>query len=833
MAEAITFGQWVQQRRKALGLTQAELARRLPCSQVTIKKIETDLRLPSLHLTKLLAYHLNIPQKDLADFFSLAKPNLAIEHLDLSSMPGPQSQPRNTFISFPIPSTPIIGRVEELENICDLLQRAEVRLVTLTGVGGVGKTRLSIEICSTLRSVFVDGVFFVALAAVSDAGLVLPAIAQTLGIKGVPVSDIGDALAEYLGSRQVLLVLDNFEQVLAAAKDLSALLSMTPNIKLLVVSRAKLHLSGEYEFVVQPLQLPNLQSSVSFDVLTQSPAVALFVERARAASAGFTLTPENAPTVAQICTQLDGLPLAIQLAAARIKYMSPQALLSGLAGDAPEVQLDVLSGGTIDSPDRHQAMRRTIDWSYRLLDNDQQKLFRCLGVLVGGFTLEAVMAISRTAISTRSRASMLNDLNSLVDQSLLQHSTNFDGQPRYGMLEILRGFALEHLAAHNELTVLRQHHAQYYARLAETAQEKSQGPEQAVWLKQLESEQGNLRAALDWTCNERQDIETALRLAAALWDFWLVRGYIQEGRLWMARVLDHAKTSPPSRALAEALNGAGLLAWEQDDIAQAGELIEASLVAFRHVHDDVGSAWALSHLGDVALRDGRYDLAVQYCQESRRLFDAADASINSGWALLTLANALWAQGKPAEARVLLDECEALFQQMENKQGVAWVKENAGYMAQAQADYQIAGEFLEASLALFREMGERVGVAWSLNHLGRMTMAQGDRATARKFFDESVRIFYELHLKRGVVWGLVGLADASLSPVRATRLLGAVQKLLKSQLEIPLPSEIIYHERVLEAVKAQVDASTFAAEYAAGQALPFAQVVRYGLEGDQA
>ncbi len=832
MVEMITFGQWVKERRKLLGWTQTDLARRVPCSKIMINKIEANLRRPSVQLTKLLAHHLKIPPQDYSAFLLLARPDLSAEHLETpitsDSLEPLHGLARYRGSSPAIPPTPLIGRTLELEEICTLLQRPEVHMVTLTGPGGAGKTRLGLEVATVLRTTFDDGVYFINLAPINDANLVLPIIAQALGIKKSQGGASQELLGNYLYDKRLLLVLDNFEQVLMAAKDIAAVLQLAAGLKVLVTSRTRLHIYGEYEFVLSPLEVPDLRQLISPDTLLRSPAVALFVQRAQAAQAGFVLTRDNALTVTQICAHLDGLPLALELAAAHIKFMSPQALLARLTGNSQEAPLDVLSDGAVDLSDRHQTIRRTIDWSYQLLSDAEQRLFRRLSVFAGGFSPDAAAAMN-DAVNTRSRTSVLAHLTSLVNQSLLQLTEDSDGQPRYNMLETIHEYALERLAAQDELRILQKKHALFFLKLAEAAQLKSEGPEQAAWLRQLETEHDNLRGTLTWCCTSPEGIEIGLRLAAALWDFWLVRGYVQEGRSWLTKILAQSKNAQPTRAQAEALNGAGMLAWAQGDIEQASTLLEESLAFFRSLDDKLGSAWVLNHLGDVALRHGRYDLAVQICTESQKLFRIANASTKSAWVLLTLGNAVWAQGQSPTAVAYLNESLGLFRQLGDAQGTAWAIEYLGNIAQSQADYIKAKNLLDESLSMFREMGDKTGMAWALHHLGRLAQAEGESQNAIALFSDSVGLFYELGISRGVAWGLVGLGSLASSPERAARLLGAADGLFSAQNEEMMPAERAHYEHVLAGVRTQLSASEFDAAHSAGQVLTEEQAIWYALE----
>lgn len=832
MVEMTTFGQWVKERRKLLGLTQTELARRVPCSKIMINKIEANLRRPSVQLTKLLAHHLKIPPHDYTAFLLMARPDLSAEHLE-TPITSDSLEPLRGLAGYrgtspAIPPTPLVGRAKELEEICMLLQRPEVHMVTLTGPGGAGKTRLGLEVATMLRTTFDDGVYFINLSSINDSHLVLPTIAQALGVKKSQGGANEELLGNYLYDKRLLLVLDNFEQVLMAAKDIAAVLKLATSLKVLVTSRARLHIYGEYEFIVSPLEVPDLRQLISPEALLRSPAVALFVQRAQAAQAGFVLTRDNALTVTQICAHLDGLPLALELAAARIKFMSPQALLARLTGNSQEAPLDILSEGAVDLPDRHQTIRRTIDWSYQLLNGAEQRLFRRLSVFAGGFSLEAAASMS-DASETRSRASVLVHLTSLVNQSLLQLTEDSDGQPRYNMLETIHEYALERLATQNELATLRKKHALFFLKLAETAQLKSEGPEQVAWLRQLETEHDNLRGTLTWCCTSPEGTEIGLRLAAALWDFWLVRGYVQEGRNWLTKILTQSKGAPPTREHAEALNGAGMLAWAQGDIQQASILLEKSLAFFRSLDDKLGSAWVLDHLGDVALHHGRYDLAVQLCSESQKLFRAANASTKSAWALLTLGNAVWAQGRRPTAIEYLNESLGLFRQLGDAQGTAWAVEYLGNIAQSQADYTKAKDLLNESLRMFREMGDKTGMAWALNHLGRLAQAEGENQHAIALFRDSVGLFYELGISRGVAWGLVGLASLANSPERAARLLGAADGLFNAQNEEMMPADRAYYEHVLAGIRLQLSTSAFDAAHSAGQLLTEDQAIWYALE----
>jgi predicted ATPase/DNA-binding XRE family transcriptional regulator len=576
-----TFGQWVKHQRKALGLTQTNLAQQVACSKSLINKIESDQRTPAKPMIELLALHLKIPPADYADFAHLAQPELLIE------------KPSN---ALPVSLTPLIGRERDVAAVSSSLQQSGIRLLTITGAGGTGKTRLALQVAAELNDKFSDGVHLVSLAPVRDPALVLSTIVQALGLKSMGDQRDDQLLVAYFHKKTALLILDNFEQALPATKAIADLLTFTIYLKILVTSRAVLRLSSEHEFVLPPLGVPDLNLPTDPATLANSPAVQLFVQRAQAVQSSFALTAENSNSVAEICARLDGLPLAIMLAAARCKVLSPQAILARLTG-AMGGALGLLAGGSQDMPARHQTIRQTIEWSYNLLNEREQTLFRRLGVFVGGCTLDAIEEVceklkaeSQSRFRSAPSISALDSAIALVDQSLLRQAEGLDGEPRFFMLEILREYASECLITRNELELMRHQHAAYFLRLVDAMEPKLSGAEQEFALKRLDADNDNIRAALTWSC--ASDIEMALRMAAVLWEYWLSRGYLSEGRAWLTDILQRSDTiisknqdySNPShlvRVRAQALNGAGLLISVQGDQPAASVYLQESLRLFR------------------------------------------------------------------------------------------------------------------------------------------------------------------------------------------------------------------------------------------------------------
>jgi predicted ATPase/transcriptional regulator with XRE-family HTH domain len=567
MNDAQSFGAWLKEQRQALDLSRDDLADQVGCATVTIAMIERGQRRPSRQVAERIAAAIGIPLDERPGFVQRARGRLpgappATSAL-LAGAPAVAAAapdqlgllPTPPLDNLPTALTSFVGRDREVGQVGDLLAQADVRLLTLTGPPGIGKTRLSLAVAKARRHAFAHGVCFVPLAPLADPALVLPTVAQTLGLQEGTGQLIAQILSAYLRDKQLLLVLDNFEQVLAAAPAIAALLTQVPHLKLLVTSRAPLHVYGEHEFPVPPLELPAAVPSVT--ALQQVAAVSLWVQRAQAVRPDFTLTEANAAAVAAICQRLDGLPLAIELAAARSKLFSPPALLARLA-DAP--LLELLAGGPRDHTDRQRTLRGAIAWSYDLLDAEEQRLFRRLAVFVGGGTLEAVEAVSNGAGDLR--IAVGEGLLLLVEHSLLQAHAGVDGTPRFEMLVTIHGYAQERLVESGEADAIRRQHALYYLALAERAEPLLRGAEQQPWLDRLEREHDNLRAALGWALAQGEG-ELAQRLAGALWRFWAGRGYLTEGRAGMQR----ARTQAAARTLARPADcrAGGILAQAQTD----------------------------------------------------------------------------------------------------------------------------------------------------------------------------------------------------------------------------------------------------------------------------
>jgi predicted ATPase/DNA-binding CsgD family transcriptional regulator len=667
--------------------------------------------------------------------------------------------------NLPIQPTPFIGRGQEVAAVEHLLQRSEVRLLTLTGPGGIGKTRLALQVAAELSEVFPDGVYFVNLAPIRDPGFVVPTIAEALDVKEIAEQSLLDLLKAFLQEKQLLLLLDNFEQVVSAALQVAELLAACPQLKVLVTSRMVLHVRAEHEFAVPPLSVPDPRHLPDLVALSQYEALALFIQRAQAVKPEFQLSNANARAVAEICRHLDGLPLAIELAAARIKLLPPQVLLTRLTP-----RLTVLTDGARDVPERQQTLRNTIAWSYQLLDAQEQRLFRRLSIFVGGCTLQAIEAIG--AALDDEAGTMLEAVASLLDKSLLQQTEQDGEEPRLVMLETIREYGLEALEAAGEADVTREAHASYYLRFAEGAEPELAGPQQAMWLDRLEREHDNLRAAMQWLLKQEgteQGREMALRLGGALLRFWEVRGHWSEGWNFLEWARAGSRGVAVPAQVKVLMAAAYLLDHLKNDTDQAQVLYEESLVRCRELGDTAGIAHALLLLGEIAGRRGNSAVASSRTEEALALFRAVGDKQGIAWSLTNLAGIVCQQGEYARATSLNEESLALFRAVGDKQGIAWSLTNLAGIVCQQGEYTRAISLNEESLALFRAVGDKEGIIWSLFGLARVLfLCQDDPAKVHSLLEEGLALCREVGHKLGIAQALSLLGEVFLQQGHAVK-----------------------------------------------------------------
>lgn len=746
-----SFGYWVRCRRKSLDLTQGELARRVGCALVTVRKIEADERRPSPQMAERLADCLAVPASELPKFIAAAVGRNTLAWLD---RPVGAARPKG---NLPAPVTSLVDREQEISAIVSLLQREDVRLLTLTGPIGVGKTRLAVEAGRRLKGIR-DGVFLVELASVRTPELLLPAIATTFGIREGR-GNLAKLLEDYLAVRELVLILDNFEHLLAATTQAASLLANCPHLHIIVTSRARLHLYGEHELVVSPL---HLSDAVRLTEAAESAAVRLFCDRARAARADFHLTTSLTSTVLSICRHLDGLPLAIEMAAARIKLFSPQELLQRLEHRLPSpAQVDG------DPLPRLRVLEEAIRWSYGLLSPTQRTLFSRLSVFSGRFDLSAAQVVCGFQITEPPIIDISDEINALLDQSLLAREApspqahlagrycpqcpvqqlyeDDDNESRFIMLETVREFSQEQLRKNGEVSQIHQRHADYFAERTKHAAAQLHGPSQALTLIWLEHNGDNLRTALTWLLDTQQ-IELAAEMSCALGVFWQRHGHYDEGRRWLDKIISTWVQHPVSATLrAHTLQTAAMLAYRQGDWQTAQPWLAECDTIFSVAGDLCGKASVYFDQGWIAIDQGDWDRAVRLNRKSLALARAAGNPLISYRSLTNLGWTHLCIGEYTAATPLFEEAYVLAQQMQHTKGIAVSLTNLGWVAHYTGSPMRTQPLAQAALRLCCRLDERELMAECLDLLAIATVANGDAYRAAQLSGAADALRAALHI----------------------------------------------------------------------------------------
>ena len=819
--------------REAAGQSQEELAARADLTKNAIGALERgERRRPYPDTIRRLAAALGLSDAAREALAAAARGGVVRPSQAPPAVPA-TPQP----LDVPAYLEPLIGRERETATLLHMLGQPEVRLLTLTGPGGVGKTRLAGELAWAALGIFPDGVAWTSLAPLTEPALVTPAVAHALGLREAGGQTPRELLRGYLRDRHVLLVLDNFEHVLGASPDVAALLLGCPRLTVLTTSRAPLRIQGEQEYPLPPLGLPDLSHVPRLRDVERAPSVALFVRRARQASPAFDLTAANALSIAAICRRLDGLPLAIELAAARVKLLSPPEILQRL-----DCALPLLTGGARDLPERQRTMRDAIAWSYDLLDEGARVLLRRLSVFAGGWTLHAAEDV--VAGGDVDAEQVLDLLGRLVDQSLVVADA-IPGERRYRMLEPVRQYAAELLGAGEEAATVRRRHAAYYLRLAEHEEPELGRIERAAHLDMLEAEHGNLRAAMQWF--EDEGDETArLRMAACLGWFWLLGGHWSEGRTRLDRALGGdgggvqeggvTSESMPSRTMprARALYYAAELAYAEGDLADARSLYEGSIATLRAAGDRRSLAQALHRLGEVRWSYGEAAGIRAVNEEAAALFQEVGDAGGLAGALRGQGKAAILAGNHALARSLLTESLTLSRGAGDEWGSALALLDMARVALLGRDPVEARTAAEGSLSRFKMLGDQKGVIVSLHNLGLAMAMAGEHEQARSLHERALVLCGELGDRRFLPRSLAGLANVARAEgraERAARLLGAVDALLEAMFPPVRPWEHAENELAVAWARAALGEERFAAVWAEGRAMEMEDVMGYALSGD--
>jgi predicted ATPase/transcriptional regulator with XRE-family HTH domain len=889
------FGELLRDSRRAAGLTQEELAARAGLSARTLRKLENGESLtPRKDTLLLLADALGLSPEQHARFLSAARQARAGQQAG-GNPPTPvlgagvaESQAPTLAIAAPIAPptptarhnlpahlTPLLGREHEEAAAVHLLRREDVRLLTLTGAPGIGKTRLALQVAADMLDAAPDGIFLIELAPITDPALVLASIMRSLevretsGAAGSPLA----ALRTHLGARRMLLLLDNVEQVVAAGPQVVELLNACPGLRMLVTSRIPLHVRGEHLLAVPPLAVPDLAAVPTAEELMRYAGIALFVQRAREVKPKFALTGAQAPAVAAICQRLDGLPLAIELAAAWVRLLSPVALRARL-----EQRHALLTAGARDLPERQQTLRTAIEWSYDLLASVEQALLWRLAIFVGGWTLEAAEVVCGDVGGSEE---ILPALATLVDTSLVdQQEEAASGDVRFRLLELVREYALERLAASGEAEAVAQRQARYYIGLGERAGGSLAGPEGEAWMIRLTREHENLRAALDWA--KRHDVAAGLHLAMDLLDYWSMHGQVSEGRTWLEKFLDlDARAGMQAGFLVRgfAVNAAGILAFRQDDFAHAVRHHEEALSLARQNRQKRLTANALNMLGNIARERGDamrawmcYEEALAVRQEMGHQLEAAVVAEAAGSLTSGDLETLWREQGNAGANTYADSATvpgamlaglvrsnkhniaallgglgkvALTQQdyarasnMIVQAGVvfaelglafaeAWTRAERAEIAIRQGDYTQARTLLESALPVFRDSGHMEGYAFVLRWLGRVAHGQGDPAAAMTLYRHSLALAKDMGTRLDIARGLEGMAMARAATGEceaAVRLLAAAE-VVREAIHVPLtPADREGMDRVAAELCTALGAERFSVHWAAARATPLERLL---------